>query len=80
MGPSGHERSVGAFWATLKVLLMQSNDDPHTEFGKLLATAKGGDHDALDQILVMTEERSRPPRRAHGFGGGAGASGSSWRG
>ena len=59
MGPSGHERAVGAFWATLKVLLMQSNDDPHTEFGKLLATAKGGDHDALDQILVMTEERLR---------------------
>tara|TARA_R110002072_G_scaffold269079_10_gene428334 strand:- start:5027 stop:5635 length:609 start_codon:yes stop_codon:yes gene_type:complete len=38
---------------------MASNYDNSTDFGKLLEAAKKGEQDALDQILLMTEERLR---------------------
>jgi len=38
---------------------MTATDDSDAEFAKLLAAAKEGDHQALDAILVMTEERLR---------------------
>ena len=38
---------------------MGANDDLTAEFGRLLLAAKGGDQQALDAILVMTEERLR---------------------
>ncbi len=43
----------------LYVVRMAANDDSNAEFGKLLAAAKQGDHEALDEILVLTEERLR---------------------
>ena len=38
---------------------MASNYDNSTDFGKLLEAAKNGEQEALDQILLMTEERLR---------------------
>lgn len=38
---------------------MASNDDDSTDFGQLLQRAKDGDQDALDQILVLVDERLR---------------------
>jgi RNA polymerase sigma-70 factor (ECF subfamily) len=38
---------------------MVANDDNSVGFGTLLQSAKDGDHAALDEILLMTEERLR---------------------
>ncbi|MGK0156469.1 MAG: RNA polymerase sigma-70 factor (ECF subfamily) [Neolewinella sp.] len=38
---------------------MVANDDKSTDFVRLLQAAKAGDHDALDEILLMTEDRLR---------------------
>ncbi|MFT4844158.1 MAG: RNA polymerase sigma-70 factor (ECF subfamily) [Planctomycetota bacterium] len=38
---------------------MVANDDKNTDFVRLLQAAKAGDHDALDEILLMTEDRLR---------------------
>lgn len=51
--------AANSMWGRLYVLLMPDNDDSQADFGKLLAAAKEGDREALDAILVMTEERLR---------------------
>lgn len=38
---------------------MVADDDKGTDFSRLLQAAKAGDHDALDEILLMTEDRLR---------------------
>lgn len=38
---------------------MVASDDDSIDFGKLLYAAKAGDHGALEEILLMTEDRLR---------------------